>query len=151
MALWWSRKYRLPSNHELFLERTVFDLLVEYNVDKFQQKPIEAHRNKAGEIQFSETGDELIDKWEEQIAKGEEPDLWESFDEESLKYLEKLRYTAERRNPYGSMKDTYDRLEREARQQGLVMGKHAPPRLPEQPKRDIIIPDATFGFDEDDE
>jgi hypothetical protein len=152
LALWWVKKYRLPWNHELFQERTIFDLYVEFKLDKFFEKPIEAHRNASGDIQFQDTGDEVIDRWEEQIAKGETPDLWEAFDDESLKHLEKLRVAAERRNPYASMKDTYERMEREARAQGLTVGKQpVPPRLPEEPKRDIIIPETTFGFDEDDE
>lgn len=132
--MWWVRKYKLPSNHELFQERTMFDLLVEFYIDKYQEKPIESYRNSKGEIQFTDTGDELVDKWEQQIADGEEPDLWEAFDEESLKHLEKLRKAAELRDPYHgfTMKDTFEKVQTQARREGLTLGKNT---LTEDEKR----------------
>lgn len=125
LALWWTRKYKLPSNHELFQSRTIFDLLVEFYIDRFQEKPIEVHRNADGEIQFTDTGDELIDKWEQQIADGELPDLWEAFDEESLERLKKLRAAAELRDPYQgfTMKNTFERVQTQAKREGLTVGR----------------------------
>ena len=38
---------------------------------------------KDGHIQFR-TGDKLIDRWEEQIARGEDPDLTEGWSAERL-------------------------------------------------------------------
>lgn len=98
----------------MFEERTVFDLLVEYKLDLFEKKPLEAHRNADGEIQFSDTGDPLVDKWEAQIAKGELPDLFEAFDEESLTHMERLRQAAIDKDPYqgATIKDTVDRMQR---------------------------------------
>ena len=78
--MWWTKKYKLPSNHELFTSRTLFDLLVEYQLDVIEENPLEAHRNSDGEIQFKDTGDDMIDRWEQQIADGMTPDLEAAFD-----------------------------------------------------------------------
>jgi hypothetical protein len=88
LAKWWEKKYSLPSNHELFQERTSISLLTEYYYDIYESSPLEMHRQADGEIQLKDTGDALIDKWEEQIAEGMEPDLWEAF---SDKEREKLK------------------------------------------------------------
>lgn len=82
LARWWSRKYKLPSNHELFLERTEFEHLVEFYEDLFDAKPLEAHRTENGDVQFVDTGDSLIDKWETELAKGLDPNFWEAFSPE---------------------------------------------------------------------
>lgn len=57
----------------------MFDLLVEFYEDYFERNPMEAHRQSDGEIQLKDTGDTLIDKWEQELADGKVPDLWESF------------------------------------------------------------------------
>ena len=44
---------------------------------------MEIHTNEKGEIQFSDTGDPLIDRWEAQIAQGLTPDLTEAFDKDT--------------------------------------------------------------------
>lgn len=150
MSRWWVKKYRLPSNHELFQSRTLFEHLADFWLDKYEQKPIEAHRNADGEIQFKDTGDELIDRWEEQIAKGESPDLFEAFDEESIKHMEKLRAAARARDPYEglSMKATVDRISAQASREGLTVGKPDPR---EELKRSLenLGSTPTFGFVED--
>lgn len=91
LGKWWEKKYKLPSNHNLFVSRTLFDLLVEFYEDYFDRNPMEVHRQADGQIQFKDTGDPLIDKWEQQIADGIEPNLDEAFSEHSLKALEKVR------------------------------------------------------------
>lgn len=91
LARWWQRKYKLPSNHELFLERTEFDLMVEFYEDMFDEKPLEAMRNEDGHIQFTDTGDPLIDKWEAEIAQGMDPNLWDAFSPEMQERLMKRR------------------------------------------------------------
>lgn len=108
------QKYNLPSNHELFLERTIDDLELEFWVDYYDANPLEAHRNADGEIQFHHPDDDLFNKWEEQIAKGEKPDLSEAFDVSSL---EKLSVRAKRKkaNPDKGMsfKEVTEMMERE--------------------------------------
>ena len=158
LSRWWVRKYKLPSNHELFQDRTIFEHLVDFYLDKFEQNPIEAQRNKDGEIQFTETGDELIDKWEEQIARGEAPDLNEAFSPESLAYLAKKSKQARGADPYAnmSMKDMFDSVSEQANREGLTVGKHGlTPRqqaILQQDQHRVLqdppqIP--TFGFTED--
>lgn len=153
LARWWERKYKRPSNHELFQTRTVFDLLVEFHVDVFEKKPIEAQRNEAGDIQFTDTGDELIDKWEEQIAKGETPDLNEAFDESSMQYMEKMRQKARDSDPYQglTMKDTVDKLQREATREGLHLGRGQPSFKNMSPEKQKLLEELfnkpTFGGD----
>lgn len=87
MERWWETKYQTPSNHDLFQSRTEYDLEVEFWQDHFDKNPMDAHVNEDGEIQFRDTGDELLDKWEEKVAKGETPDLDEAFSEEALEKL----------------------------------------------------------------
>lgn len=124
--------------------------MTDFWLDKFEQKPIEAHRNTNGEIQFRDTGDELIDRWEAQIANGEIPDLFESFDEESLKYIEKLRAAARAKDPYAglSMKATVDKLSAQASREGLTVGKGNTPTLA-NPALEKLVNLPTFAFPDD--
>jgi hypothetical protein len=96
------------------------------------EKPIEAYRNADGEIQFKDTGDPLIDKWEEQIASGETPNLADAFDPESLEQLKRLKEKSAMSDPYSglSMKQLYDKVESEGSSQGLGIGKN--PILPKK-------------------
>lgn len=59
--------------------------------DRFDENPIEAARNEDGFVQFKNTGDPLVDKWEEQIARGEVPNMLESFSPEQRERLRKMR------------------------------------------------------------
>jgi hypothetical protein len=154
---WWVKKYRLPSNHDLFVDRTLYDHLIDFYLDKFEQKPIEAHRNVDGEIQFKDTGDELVDRWEEQIAAGQIPDLFEAFDEESIRHLEKLKAAAAARDPYEglSFKSTFDKISVQANSEGLTVGaKGNTPASHEDLKRALaekLANATTFGFDPNDD
>lgn len=134
------RKYQLPSNHELFLDRTLYDHLIDFYLDKFEKKPIEAHRNEQGEIQFKDTGDDLIDRWEEQIANGETPDLMEAFDEESINHIKKIKAAAFARDPYQglSLKQTFDKISATAAAEGLTVGKQPSVPLIDQNLRQAV-------------
>lgn len=141
------RKYKLPSNHDLFLDRTLHDHLVDFYIDKFESKPLEAHRNVDGEIQFTDTGDAVVDRWEEQIAKGEIPDLMEAFDDASLNQLARIRAQAEARDPYTdyTMGATQETVATQLKQQektepGFDRLKHA-----------MLSDVPTFGFTEDED
>lgn len=122
LAQWWEKKFNLPSNHELFLDRTIFDLLVDFHLDMFEKNPLDAHRNDDGHVQFTDTGDALLDKWEQQIADGEAPDLNEAFSPEAFKKLAELRQKAADKNPYASMtmKDVVDNVDRQAKREGFT-------------------------------
>jgi hypothetical protein len=88
---WWQEKFKLPSNHELFQNSTFFELLTDFWEDYYHRNPLEAHRNEKGEIQFSSTGDELIDKWEKELAEGKTPDYLEAFSPADIEKLNELR------------------------------------------------------------
>lgn len=91
LSQWWVKKYRLPSNHNLFLDRTVEDLLTEFWMDIYIENPLEAQRQADGEIQLTDTGDPYIDKWEEEMAQGLTPDLTEMFTPAQLERYKNLR------------------------------------------------------------
>lgn len=119
---WWIRKYKIPSNSELFQSRTFFDLLVEYHLDRFEEKPLEVHRQADGEIQLTDTGDELLDKWEQQLADGEEVDLAEAFSPGQLQKIKKSLSKAKEQGinaSYGSstIRDNIERIEAIAKEQ----------------------------------
>jgi hypothetical protein len=135
LAKWWSKKYSLPSNHELFLSRTVHDLLVELLEDRFEDSPIESHRGADGEIIFTETGDPLIDSWEQKIAAGEQVDLWESFSSEDAARVKRLLDRKAGVSTPRPFKDVVDDQERRMRR--LVAKQH--PKHPNIP--------LTFGED----
>jgi len=117
---WWTGKYHLPWNHDLFQTRTLFDLLVEYQLDYFESNPLEVHRNPDGHIQFV-TGDEVIDRWEAAVARGETPNLAaDLFSEEALAKLQRLRARGgSRTRGGGSFKSVVDEVARDAQRQGL--------------------------------
>lgn len=103
--------------------------MVEFQLDFFENNPLEAHRNADGHVQFTNTGDELIDKWEEQIARGETPNMSsDMFDEDTLAKIERLRVRGNARTE-SSFKSVYDEVERDAQRQGLVIPDRASPRL----------------------
>jgi len=122
---WWQEKYRLPSNHELFQTSTVFDLLVDFWEDYYHRNALEAYRNEKGEIQFSNTGDELIDKWEKELADGKTPDYMEAFSEEEINRLNELRMRGTTKfgksipRPTTTLKQTADTVTEDALRQGL--------------------------------
>ncbi len=124
---WWAQKYKLPSNHDLFVDRTWYEHAVEFHLDYFEQNPLEAHRQADGHVQFTNTGDPLIDKWEEQIAQGEEPDLTEAFSSEGLQRLRNFS-NRKRDKDVSSFKDMYDSIAAKADREGLAMAGEAPRR-----------------------
>jgi hypothetical protein len=86
------RKYKHPWTHEAFQDATLFDLLTEFYEDLYESDPkalLDAGRGADGEIVFGETGDPLIDKWEEEMARGLTPDLTEAMSKEDLAKLQK--------------------------------------------------------------
>lgn len=57
----------------------------------FLKKPLEMHRQADGEYQFTNTGDKLIDRWEQDLADGKVPDLLEAFKKSDLEKIELAR------------------------------------------------------------
>jgi hypothetical protein len=94
--------------------------LVEFWEDHYHNNPIEAHRQSDGQIKFEDTGDPLIDKWEEQISVGENPNFMEAFTPEQFQSLQRLRSNNKSSPRTGrTMKDTMDSVSQEAKRQGL--------------------------------
>jgi len=82
--------------HECFQNSTLFDLVVEFYEDLFEEDPkamLDAARGDDGEIVFEETGDDLIDKWERELSQGKTPDLTEGYSKETLAELQKKHDT----------------------------------------------------------
>lgn len=112
----------MPSNHKLFTERTFFDLAVECFQDFFEDNPLERHRNPDGFIQLKNTGDSQIDLWEEQIAQGITPDLWETFPPEEIAKIQRMRMKAAQNPALSGMsiKGAVEAAEKEAAKQKLT-------------------------------
>lgn len=83
------RKYNLPSNHDLFLDRTIEEHYEDYLLWLYEDQPLEKHRNEDGNIQLKDTGDPLIDKWEAEMAAGRKPNFREAFSEEQWAEIER--------------------------------------------------------------
>lgn len=124
--------------------RTEFDLLTEYYEDYYKENPLEAHRNEDGHIQFKDTGDPLIDEWEEKIARGEAPDLTEAFSEEQWKKLKVLQEKGRKRTAGRTMAQTHEDVG--AGQQERLRKREGWSEGPEGLGKPPIIP-PTFGDD----
>ncbi len=84
---------------------------------------MEMHRMADGEIQFTDTGDAMIDKWEEELARGLIPDLSEVISPETIKQLEARRGKGVKGM---TMKEVMERAGRESAK--LDHNQHAPQR-----------------------
>lgn len=97
MRRWWEDKYHLPWTHETCQEQTLLDLLTQYWEDYYRKHPTDAKRVMDGkEVKFV-TGDPLIDKWEDEIARGIEPDLSEGLPAEEVAKIRRARELSEQR------------------------------------------------------
>ena len=126
LSRWWQEKFQLPSTHDLFQNSTLLDLLTDFWLDQYYKKPLEAYRNADGEIQFIDTGDELIDKWEKELAEGKVPDYNEAFSQEQVEKLDRLRAFGTDhwgkqliQRATGTLLDTASTVTQEALDQGL--------------------------------
>ena len=87
LSTWWSNKYQLPSNHPLFLAKTLEELVVDYYVDKFISDPKsidEEERKKAEEDWLKkEMGDEYHEEYDylvdPNISENEKKEIEEQF------------------------------------------------------------------------
>lgn len=81
----------------------------------FESDPLAVHRGKDGEVQFTDTGDNMIDQWEADIADGREPDLWDAFTPEAKEQLAK-RYKQKNPfiNPKSSISEVVDAVHKRA-------------------------------------
>lgn len=129
------KTYNLPSNHNLFLDSSVDELLVMFWEDVFDKKPLEAYRTKDGHIQFTDTGDELIDKWEAELAEGKMPDYMEGFSSEAMERLEHLRTKGT--DKFGHRRSIADTVEDVARRTGGTVLPTGHVALPNKRFKDV--------------
>lgn len=69
---------------------------MEYYEDEFEQNRLEAYKDDDGEYFLGDSGDPLIDKWEDELKKGIDPDLTEGMSEASLEKLKKEKQKYEK-------------------------------------------------------
>jgi hypothetical protein len=95
---WWVKKYQLPWTHELAQSATLSDILVEFYEDYYTEHPEEARKitSADGEVVFTETGDPLLDKWEQEFAQGLTPDMEEGLSSQEKDKLRKEREKSKR-------------------------------------------------------
>jgi hypothetical protein len=90
---WWSNKWKRPLNHPLLLGQTVAQLLTEFYADLYEEKEEIERRleNPDGDTsklrerlrsitaflgeEAPDVADDLIDRWERELAAGKTPDL----------------------------------------------------------------------------
>lgn len=89
--MWWTKKYNLPWNHNLFQSSSVEDLLVEFYVDLFMEMPSEKYRQEDGTYRITDSDDPYINKWEEEIASGAIPNMEEAFTPAQLEWYKRIR------------------------------------------------------------
>lgn len=79
---WWTDKYHRSPKSAEFREYTIWELLVEFFEDYYaadKKRMWRDDRETVGEVRLPKTGDALIDRWNEQIEKGIDPDLTEGM------------------------------------------------------------------------
>lgn len=98
--------------------------MVEYHRDYFDANPLEVHRGDDGFVKFTNTGDPLIDEWEEKIAAGEVVDLTEAFTEEQFDSITRRLAAAKGKkiqkayqNAGYDIQSTIDRVKRQSEEQ----------------------------------
>lgn len=120
---WWSRKYKRPWQcSEEFGALTIEELLLEYYEDYFEQNPRATMKelvDEKGHYRFAHTGDPLIDKWEDELARGINPDLEEGLDSEAKRQLAREREASGKARGYipdaDKIDDDYARLAQKRR------------------------------------
>jgi len=111
-------KYHLPWSHDAFQQLTVLELLTDFWEDYYRRNPVETRRTESGDVVYANTGDPLIDKWEQEIARGLVPDLYEGIpqkkkdrkrQEDSLKEQQRAMLLAREISAEGFSDDYGDR------------------------------------------
>lgn len=84
--------------------------MVEFYEDLFEDKPeemLKAAKGDDGEVIFEETGDPLIDKWEQELAQGIIPDLTEGMSPEAVSQLKQEQMNKAKIKAVGNINETY--------------------------------------------
>lgn len=136
---WWTDKYKLPWTPSNVGDFTVLDLLTEFYEDLFEedkQALYEASKNEDGELVFESTGDDLIDKWEREIAMGIEPDLTEGMaPDDRYALIEEQEAARKAKDKLAEISDVDDRFN-----QSLKKDPMYSPKTRDQLRKDGSIP-----------
>ena len=84
---WWTAKYRQTWTHKNLGDLTYLELLTEFYEDLYAKDKtamLEDAKDENGHYAFESTGDDLIDKWERELAMGLEPDLMEGLSQAAI-------------------------------------------------------------------
>jgi hypothetical protein len=81
---WAEEKYRLPWTHKSIQDLTPLELWTRVYEDYYHENKIEIHRGEDGEIKL-ETDDAMVNKWEEELAMGLDPDITEGLTEDQIR------------------------------------------------------------------
>jgi hypothetical protein len=100
------------------------DMLSEFWQDYYEDNPLASSTKADGTVQFEDTGDPLIDKWETELANGKIPDYLEGFDDVQRQRLNHLRKHGKTRHghlvkPPATLKGAADTVTEQALDQGL--------------------------------
>lgn len=114
---WWEEKFKLPSTHELYQNETLFNLLVAYYEDLFDDDSVaalDAIRGEDGEVVFEDLEDPLLAKWERELAQGITPDLEEGLSDKEREKLKSERDRKKGARELANVNDDFGSVSRRA-------------------------------------
>ena len=76
LRMWWTKKYQKSPRSPEYESYTIFDLMVEFFEDYYDQNKTEMYDL---DLPFSTFGDPMIEKWEKEIRSGIVPNLMEDL------------------------------------------------------------------------
>ena len=119
---WWTKKYQRSAKSDEFGRYTIYELLVEFWEDYFEEHPVESikeAKDSDGNVQFRNTGDDLIDRWEEQLAQGLMPDLTEGMTDDEIQKLNREQKKASKGKVVDTLGEAQNIIE-SSRQQAVA-------------------------------
>lgn len=80
---WWTGKYNKSHKSDEFQRYTKMELFLEFFEDVYEKdsQKMREFLDEVGDHSTPSSGDELMDKFEEQLARGETPDIDQMFPE----------------------------------------------------------------------
>lgn len=109
MRIWWTKKYQKSPQSNEFKGYTIFELLVEFFEDYYDQNP---EKLRELDLPFLSTGDEFVDKWEKEISQGIVPDILEDLPPEEAEDLLKWSKSAYNKKLSGEFSFIGDQAEK---------------------------------------
>ncbi len=96
---WWTKKYRRPITSTEWLNSDITDICVDFFEDLYQNSDEMARKARLKYLgyEFQLTGDHFVDYWEQQIARGEVPDLKMDMTQEEKDHADRVWKRVEER------------------------------------------------------